>query len=272
MMNSNIKPNIFIFWETLNLKQFIFDHIIWFKNNIIRFSLSLFPTFIFFISFLLIPICLYGYYKLRDKNSIVFILFIVIYFAAMSLASYSNGGVMYFRHFMPFIPAVSILLGAGILALIQLKIFKKFVNYKNYFIISIYLISIIGTIIGFEIKETFWQRDSGPFYNFSKIIKKNVPDNERIMYGLTVADAWCSTGREIVQDPTFLQTKSPERAIEEIKKYDVRYLFIDLSDKIYDRSLHDLDETLSFYKGIDLEIIASDEVNGFYLFKINDYE
>ena len=92
------------------------------------------------------------------------------------------------------------------------------------------------------------------------------------MYGLTVADAWCSTGREIVQDPTFLQTKSPERAIEEIKKYDVRYLFIDLSDKIYDRSLHDLEETLSFYKGIDLEIIASDETNGFYLFKINEYE
>ena len=272
MMNSNIKPNFHIFWDTLNLKEYIFDHIIWFKNNVIKFSLSLFPTFIFFLSFLLIPICLYGYYKLRDKNSIVFIIFIVIYFAAMSLASYSNGGVMYFRHFMPFLPVVSILLGAGILAIINLKIFKKLKNLKNYFIFSIYLLSIIGTLIGFEIKETFWQRDSKPFYNFSKIIKKNVPNNQRIMYGLTVSDAWCSTGREIIQDPSFLQTKSPERAIEEIKKYDVSYLFIDLSDQIYDRSLHTLEETLSFYEGINLKKIASDEINGFYLFKIGEYE
>ena len=92
------------------------------------------------------------------------------------------------------------------------------------------------------------------------------------MYGLTVSDAWCSTGREIIQDPSFLQTKSPERAIEEIKKYDVSYLFIDLSDQIYDRSLHTLEETLSFYEGINLKKIASDEINGFYLFKIGEYE
>ena len=128
----------------------------------------------------------------------------------------------------------------------------------------------MGTIIGFEIRETFWQRDIKPFYEFSKKIKLQVNENERIMYGLTVADAWYSTKREIVQDPTFLQTKNPARAIEEIKKYKVKYLFIDISDKIYNRTGHNIKETLKFYEGINLFMIEADEINGFYLFKINN--
>ena len=90
------------------------------------------------------------------------------------------------------------------------------------------------------------------------------------MYGLTVADAWCSTKREIVQDPTFLQTKNSKRAAEEIKKYKVKYLFIDISDKIYDRTQHNIKETLKFYNDIDLSEIEADEKNGFYLYKINN--
>ena len=250
--------------------EFTRNHIIWFVNNITKFCLALFPTFIFYLSFLLIPICIYGYYIDRDKNLLLLILFIILYFIAMSLASYSNGGVMYYRHFMPYLPPISLLLAAGVIGLYNLKIFSKIRNYSKILITLIYISSIAGTIIGFEIKETFWQRDIKPFYEFSKKIKLRVNENERIMYGLTVADAWCSTKREIVQDPTFLQTKNSKRAAEEIKKYKVKYLFIDISNKIYNRKEHNIKETLKFYKGIDLVKLESDEINGFYLYKINN--
>ncbi len=270
MMNSNIRPQFSIFWQNLDILEFLQNHIVWSVKNITKFCLALFPTFIFYLSFLLIPICIFGYYINRDKNLFSLILFIILYFIAMSLASYSNGGVMYFRHFMPYLPSISLLLASGIIGVYNLKIFSKLRNYNKILISLVYISSFIGTIIGFEIKETFWQRDAKPFYEFSKKIKLQVKEDERIMYGLTVADAWCSTKREIVQDPTFLQTKNSKRAAEEIKKYKVKYLFIDISDKIYDRTQHNIKETLKFYNDIDLSEIEADEKNGFYLYKINN--
>ena len=125
MMNSNIRPQFSIFLQNLDMLEFTRNHIIWFVNNITKFCLALFPTFIFYLSFLLIPICIYGYYIDRDMNLLLLILFIILYFIAMSLASYSNGGVMYFRHFMPYLPPISLLLAAGVIGLCNLKIFSK---------------------------------------------------------------------------------------------------------------------------------------------------
>ena len=84
---------------------------------------------------------------------------------------------------------------------------------------------------------------------FGKKIQTIVPNNSRIMYGLTVQDAWCVTKREIIMDPTFNQTYDPSRAKEEMEYYNVDYLLLDLSNKIYKRNQHKLSKVLKFYDG-----------------------
>ena len=56
---------------------------------------------------------------------------------------------------------------------------------------------------------------------------------------------------------------------EEIKKYDVGYLLIDISDHIYTRSQSkNINEVLLFYKKTKLELVTQDKTNGYFFYKI----
>ena len=62
-----------------------------------------------------------------------------------------------------------------------------------------------------------------------------MPVDSKILYGLTVQDAWCVTKRSIIMDPVFNQSRDVNRALFEIDYYDIDYLIIDLTNYIYKR-------------------------------------
>ena len=88
------------------------------------------------------------------------------------------------------------------------------------------------------------------------------------MYGLTPQDAWCATNRKIVGDPLFRLSNDSNRAIQEINHYNVDYLWIDLSKHIYQRD-DNIENVIKLYKGIDLKLIYSDNINKYYFYKID---
>ena len=177
-------------------------------------------------------------------------------------------GKLWPRHYMPMLVPISLLISSALLSLSQNKkihvFFKYFIKYKNLVLISAFVITTFGIFY----KKSFWERDSKPFYEFGQQVQKIVPSNSRIMYGLTVQDAWCVTKREIIMDPTFNQTFNTNRAKEEINYYNVDYLLLDLSENIYKRNENNIDKVLEFYDGINLDLIYKDKENPFYLYKI----
>ena len=106
------------------------------------------------------------------------------------------------------------------------------------------------------------------FYKFGQKVKSFVPDNSKIMYGLTVQDLWCVSKRKVIMDPAFRKIKSPYRVKEEVDFYKIEYLIIDLSNKIYKRDHENLDEVLEQYKSLKLSLIYKDNNNPYYLYKI----
>ena len=95
-----------------------------------------------------------------------------------------------------------------------------------------------------------------------------MPENSKIMYGLTVQDLWCVSKRKIIMDPAFRQTKNPDRVKEETIFYNIDYLVIDLSNHIYKRDHESLSNVLDQYKSLNLSLIYKDTNNPYYLFKI----
>ena len=182
-------------------------------------------------------------------------------------------GVLWPRHFMPFLATISILMSYGlIVSYYKLKKYKIVNKYQKFFTnIKFYkflfLIQIIITITGIEIKRSFWERDSSHFYRFGQIIQKNTLNTDKIMYANSVPDAWCVTKREIVQDPAFYKKKTSNRVLEEVKRFDVNYLLIDVSKHIYQRG-NDINNAIKFYDKLKLKKIFEDDVNGFYFYKI----
>ena len=73
-----------------------------------------------------------------------------------------------------------------------------------------------------------------PFYEFGQQVQKIVPSNSRIMYGLTVKDAWCVTKRN--NNGSYLTYLNTDRAKEETNHYNVDYLLLDLSENIHKRN------------------------------------
>jgi hypothetical protein len=213
-----------------------------------------------------------GAFKLKFKG-FVLLIFTFLYFLGLLFGSHAFQGNLWPRHFLVLLAPVSILLGYGLIfiyyQIIEYKIFKKilkfFLNYK--FLICI--MPILVTIIGIQLKNSFWERDSSHFYKFGEKIRQNTSEKDVIMYAYTVSDAWCATGRKIVQDVAFNKIKNVDRVKEEIKKYNVGYLLIDISDHIYTRShIKNINEVLLFYKNIKLELITQDKINGYFFYKI----
>ena len=267
MMFDRGLPNIDNFWNEINLKEYIFNHFIWFIKNLYMSSLVLTPTFVFFLFFLLIPLCLFGAYKLKLRGYIL-IIFSIVYFIGLSYGSYALNGHLWPRHFLPLLSSSTILLAGGLIPFIN-YIKKKFLyaSYKKMIYLIIFFSSII-TIVGINIKKSFWEINSSKFYEFGDQIHKVTNNGEVIMYSVAVPDAWCATRRNIVHDISRGGAVSKERLNLEIKKYDVSSIFIDLSRDNYRHSDVELNNLLNNYSGLDLKLILADELNGYFFYKI----
>lgn len=272
MMSERGLPDVSNFWSQLDYQDYFKKHFFWGIGNLHKFCLILFPTFLFPISYILIPLILIGAHKLKS-NGYFLLGFTILYFLALLFGSYGMDGVLWPRHFMPFLATISILMSYGlIVSYYKLKKYKIVNKYQKFFTnIKFYkflfLIPIIITITGIEIKRSFWERDSSHFYRFGQIIQKNTLNTDKIMYANSVPDAWCVTKREIVQDPAFYKKKTSNRVLEEVKRFDVNYLLIDVSKHIYQRG-NDINNAIKFYDKLKLKKIFEDDVNGFYFYKI----
>ena len=272
MMSERGLPNVTNFWSEIDIVQYLKTHFYWGINNIYKFCLVLFPTFAFPASFILIPLILIGSYQLK-LNGYLLLLFTVLYFFVLSFGSYGMKGILWPRHFMPFLATTSILMSFGFIfiyhQLIKFNIINKyltlFTGYKFYKLV--FLIPIIITLAGIEIKDSFWERDSSQFYKFGNKIKEYTNINDVIMYANSVPDAWCVTKRKIVQDPAFYKKNTSNRILEEVRRFDVDYLLVDVSDQIYQRG-KDIGGAIKFYNQLELEKIFSDEKNGYHFYKI----
>ena len=155
------------------------------------------------------------------------------------------------------------------LKLIKLDFINKYINlftgYKFYRLV--FLVPIIITLAGIEIKYSFWERDSSHFYKFGKKIEKYTNNKDVIMYANSVPDAWCVTNRNIVQDPAFYKKDTSQRVLEEVNKFDINYLLIDVSQHIYQRG-NDISSAIKFYDKLNIKEIFSDQINGYYFYKI----
>jgi len=224
------------------------------------------------LSFILIPLILIGSYKLKS-NGYLLLLFTILYFLALSFGSYGMKGILWPRHFMPFLASTSILMAYGCIyiysKLINFNFIKKYLtlikNFKFYKIL--YVLPILITLAGIEIKDSFWEKDSSHFYKFGNKIEKYTNIDEIIMYANSVPDAWCVTKRKIVQDPAFYKKNTSNRILEEVRRFDVNYLLIDVSKHIYQRG-NDINNVIKFYDKLKLKKIFEDDVNGFYFYKI----
>jgi hypothetical protein len=272
MMSERGLPNVSNFWTEIDIFKYIKTHFYWGITNLYKFCLMLFPTFIFPVSFILIPLILIGSYKLKS-NGYLLLLFTILYFLALLFGSYGMKGVLWPRHFMPFLASTSILMAYGFIfiyyKLIKLKFIKKYLTlFKNLkFYKILYVLPILITLAGIEIKDSFWERDSSYFYKFGNKIEKYTNINETIMYANSVPDAWCVTKRKIIQDPAFYKKKTSHRVLEEVKRFNIDYLLVDVSEHIYQRG-NDIDGAIKFYDKLKLKKIFADQVNGYYFYKI----
>ena len=262
MTVSTTKPNLINFINNTDLIEFAKNHFFWFLDHLKTFSLRLFPTFLFPLSFLLIPLIILGAIKLK-RYGFYFLIFIFLYLILISLSSYALSGNLFTRHFIPLLFLTSILLSNGIIFIYKKYFFKKLFienKYQNFSLIIIFIITISGILL----KDSFWNKNTTPFFQFGKEIQKIVPVNSKIMYELTPQDLWCVSNRQVIIDPNV-----KNRTREEIYFYKPDYLLLDFSKHIYNRSNNDLNNTSKKYYKFNLSLELSDEINGYYLYKIN---
>lgn len=260
-------PQIDNFWQTIDLKEYLSNHFSWFIENLHTASLILSPTFIYFFFFLLIPLCFYGAFKLKNSGFIL-ICFSIIYFLGLSFASYAFEGKLWPRHFLPLLSSVSLLLASGIIPIINF--FSQKYNNINYnkIIYLIFIVSFIVTLTGIEVKNSYWEKDTKKFYEFGNKIQRNTDDNDVIMYSISVQDVWCATRRNVVHDIARAGGNSKNRLKSEIEKYNVSHIFIDISGDNYKFSKEKLEITLSNYQNLDLKQILHDKDSGYFFYKI----
>ena len=161
MMSERGLPDTSNFWTNLDYVDYIKKHFFWGINNLYKFCLVLFPTFMFPVAFLFIPLVILGSIKLKS-NGYLLLLFTLLYFLALLFGSYGMKGVLWPRHFMPFLATTSVLMSYGLIfifyKLIKFKsidkYFKIFINNKYYKFALI--IPILITISGIEVKNSFW--------------------------------------------------------------------------------------------------------------------
>jgi hypothetical protein len=185
-------------------------------------------------------------------------------------------GQLWPRHFLVFLAPVSILLGYGLILIydkvVKYQIFKNKLKILLKYKILIYIISILITVVGIQVKASFWERESSYFYEFGKKIKNITNENDVIIYAYTMQDLWCATKRKSISDIAFFAPQTMNRINEEIKKYNVTYLFIDTSNHIYQRPSvpdNNIDSIIElFYSSLKLKLILKDEINRYYFYKI----
>jgi hypothetical protein len=260
-------PEVNNFWKTIDYQEYLSNHFFWFINNLYKGSLFLTPTFIYFVFFLLLPICFYGAVKLK-KNGFLLLFFSIVYFFGLSFASNALSGNLWPRHFLPLLGTISLLLGSGMIPILD-KVHKRYLNLKNYRIIfSTLFISFLITVVGIESKTSYWEKDDKNFYKFGQKIKKVTSNESVIMYSVAVPDVWCSTGRKVVHDIAFAGDKVRHRLKSEIDKYSVSHIFIDLSEENYNYSEERLKKLLKNYQNQELKEIIKDKENGYFFYEI----
>ena len=79
-------PSIDSFWQTINLDEYLTKHLIWALRNIYEAHLIVFPTFVYPLSFILIPTILLATWKLKF-NGIVLLTFAILYFLGLLQAT-----------------------------------------------------------------------------------------------------------------------------------------------------------------------------------------
>ena len=268
MMLDKGLPEIDNFWNTINFSEYISNHFFWFIENLYKGSMYLTPTFVYFLSLLLIPLIFFGAIKLK-KIGFILLTFSIIYFLGLSFASYALNGNLWPRHYLPILMNASLLLGVTILEIIN-YLSKKYAVLNNKKIpISIIVIAFFITIFGIEYKTSYWEKNDKPFYEFGEKIKKVTSNDDVIMYSVAVPDVWCVTGRRVVHDIAFGGGKEKNRLQSEIDKYNVSYILVDLSEKNYTFSSQKLAKVLKNYQNQKLEEIIQDKDNGYFLYKIN---
>ena len=132
----------------------------------------------------------------------------------------------------------------------------KFLNYKSG-----------KNIYSWTVPKEWNIDDAYVLDKFGNKIKEYTNINDVIMYANSVPDAWCVTKRKIVQDPAFYKKNTSNRILEEVRRFDVDYLLVDVSDQIYQRG-KDIVGAIKFYNQLELEKILSDEKNGYHFYKI----
>ena len=267
MMYDSGFPDIENFWQTINLKEYLFNHFFWLIDNLHTASLILTPTFVYFLFFLLIPLCFYGALKLK-KVGFILIFFTIIYFVGLSFGSYAVGGKLFPRHFLPLLSSASLLLASGIIPLINFYKDRYYNINFNKFIYLIFFGSFFITLAGIEYKPSYWETDTKNFYEFGNKIKSNTVDSDVILYAVAPQDLWCATRRNVVHDIAFGGGKSRLRVSFEVEKYDVSHLFINLSGDNYSFSKKKLDKILSNYQNLDLKLVIQNKENGYFFYKI----
>jgi hypothetical protein len=267
MMFDRGLPSVDQFWREININEYLYKHFFWFIKNLYFSSLVLTPTFVFFLFFSFFPICFFGAYKLKFRGYIL-LLFTIIYFLGLSYGSYALDGKLAPRHFLPLLSSTTILLAAGVIPFfnyIQKRI--AYINYQK-IIYLIFFLSFCITIIGIKVKTSFWEKDTHNFYEFGNKINKLTNKDEVIMYSVAVPDLWCSTKRNIVHDIARSGSVSKQRLKLEIEKYNVSYIFIDISSNNYEYSREVLLNLLNNYRDLDLKLTLADESNGYFFYKI----
>ena len=265
-------PNVDNFWKNINLYEYLQKHFIWGLKNFLIFHLAVFPTFAVPLSFVLLPIIFLATWKLRFKG-LVLLVFLIFYFFGLLFGSYALQGTLWPRHFLTLLAPVSVLLGYGLILIynhcFKYSILKKVIFFLFKFRVVVCIIPILITIIGIQIKPSLWERDSSHFYKFGEKIKKVTKENDTIMLASTVTDGWCVTRRNFVQDIAFYDNpKSKYRIKQEVEKYNVNYLLIDLSEHIYQRKYASIEKVMKSYSKLNLIEILKDDANGYYFFKI----
>jgi len=267
-------PDIDNFWKKINLYEYLQKHFIWGLKNFIKFHLAVFPTFAFPLSFVLLPAIFLATCKLRFKG-LILLIFLIFYFFGLLFGSYALQGTLWPRHFLILIAPTSILLGYGLILIydqcFKYNILKEIILFLFKFRVVVCIIPILITIIGIQTKPSFWERDSSHFYNFGEKIKKVTKENDTIMLASTVSDGWCATRRNFVQDIAFYDNPNYKHRIkQEVEKYKVNYLLIDLSDHIYQRGGRSIEKVIMSYSNLNLIEILKDEANGYYFYKIKN--
>ena len=267
MMLDKGLPEIDNFWNTINFNEYISSHFFWFIENLYKGSMYLTPTFVYFLSLLLIPLIFFGAFKLK-KLGFIFLSFCIIYFCGLSFASYALNGNLWPRHYLPILMNISLLLGVAVLEIVNYLRRKYAVLNNKKISISIVFIAFFITIAGIEFKTSYWEKNDKPFYEFGKKIIKVTNDNDVIMYSVAVPDVWCVTGRKVVHDIAIGGHKVKKRLNTEVKKYKVTHILIDLSEENYQYSNQKLQNILNNYKDLKLHRLIQDKKYGYFFYKI----